>query len=137
VLLMGETTDQIFAGDSIPAIFGVTRDPVILNTSNVFAILGLRSLYFMVSGVIGLFRYLKIGLALVLMFVGVKMLIAYWEIHIPIGIALGVVVAILATAILTSIHAARREAIRGLGTPGSDGEADDPEGADDELQSCP
>jgi tellurite resistance protein TerC len=141
VLLMVETSDLIFAVDSIPAIFGVTRDPFIVYTSNVFAILGLRSLYFMVSGVIGLFRYLKIGLALVLLFVGVKMLLAYWEVHIPIGIALSVVVGILATAILASIHAARREAgrgeVSGSGAPGSAMAADDPGGADDELQSCP
>jgi tellurite resistance protein TerC len=124
VLVMVETSDLIFAVDSIPAIFGVTHDPFIVYTSNVFAILGLRSLYFLVAGVIGLFRFLKIGLALVLMFVGVKMLIK--ELYeIPIGLALGVVVAILATAILTSIRAARRDAA--LGLPPDTGPADAPE----------
>jgi tellurite resistance protein TerC len=108
VLVMVETSDLIFAVDSIPAIFAVTNDPFIVYTSNVFAIMGLRSLYFLVAGVIGMFRYLKVGLALVLMFVGLKMLIGEWY-EIPIGLALGVVVAILATAILTSIQAARRD----------------------------
>jgi tellurite resistance protein TerC len=158
VLVMVESSDLIFAVDSIPAIFGVTRDPFIVYTSNVFAIMGLRSLYFMVAGVLGLFRYLTIGLALVLMFIGVKMLLVAWEIHIPIGIALGVVIAILATAILASIRAARGDAApggddpeavdgsNGMDGPGglddsgsgsdSDGAADT-EGADDELQSCP
>jgi tellurite resistance protein TerC len=132
VLLMVETSDLIFAVDSIPAIFGVTRDAFIVYTSNVFAILGLRSLYFMVSGVIGLFRYLKYGLALVLIFVGIKMLIAYFNLHIPIGIALAVVVAILTTSILASIRAARREV--GLG-PG--GAAPPPEGTSPSEEEVP
>jgi TerC family integral membrane protein len=109
VLVVVESSDLIFAIDSIPAIFGVTQDPFIVYTSNVFAILGLRSLYFLIAGMISTFRYLKIGLALVLQFVGGKMLIVPW-VKIPIGIALGVVVAILASAIFFSIRAARREA---------------------------
>jgi TerC family integral membrane protein len=109
VLVVVESSDLIFAIDSIPAIFGVTQDPFIVYTSNVFAILGLRSLYFLIAGMISTFRYLKIGLALVLQFVGGKMLIVQW-VKIPIGIALGVVVAILASAIFFSIRAARREA---------------------------
>jgi TerC family integral membrane protein len=109
VLVVVESSDLIFAIDSIPAIFGVTQDPFIVYTSNVFAILGLRSLYFLIAGMISTFRYLKIGLALVLQFVGGKMLIVPW-VKIPIGIALGVVVAILAGAIFFSIRAARREA---------------------------
>src|SRR5262249_40875271 len=75
VLLMVETTDLILAVDSIPAIFAVTTKPFIIFTSNVFAILGLRSLYFVLAGAIGYFRYLKVGLSLVLVFIGVKMLI--------------------------------------------------------------
>lgn len=74
VLLIVETTDLIFAVDSIPAIFGVTTDPFIVFTSNVFAVLGLRSLYFLLAGAMGLFRYLKFGLSIVLVFVGIKML---------------------------------------------------------------
>ena len=75
VLLMVETTDLIFAVDSIPAIFGVTQNPFIVFTSNVFAILGLRSLYFVLANLIGYFRYLKLGLSFVLVFIGLKMLV--------------------------------------------------------------
>jgi tellurite resistance protein TerC len=109
VLVLVETSDLIFAVDSIPAIFGVTQDPFIVYTSNVFAILGLRSLYFLIAGMIGTFRYLKVGLALVLQFVGAKMLVVPW-VKIPIGVALGVVVGILSISILASIRTARREA---------------------------
>src|SRR5204862_3791586 len=75
VLVMVETTDLIFAVDSIPAIFAVTTKPFIVFTSNVFAILGLRSLYFVLADAIGMFRYLRVGLSIVLVFIGVKMLI--------------------------------------------------------------
>src|SRR3989442_7004618 len=83
VLLMVETTDLIFAVDSIPAIFAVTKKPFIVFTSNVFAILGLRSLYFVLAGAIGYFRYLKVGLSLVLCVIGVKMLLGAWDVDIP------------------------------------------------------
>ena len=75
VLLLVETTDLIFALDSVPAVFSVTRKAFIVFTSNVFAILGLRSLYFLLAGALGYFRYLKIGLSLVLVFIGAKMLV--------------------------------------------------------------
>ena len=117
---MVETTDLIFAVDSIPAIFGVTSKPFIVFTSNVFAILGLRSLYFVLAGAIGYFRYLKVGLALVLVFVGVKMLIAphsengnRFQYEIPIGASLLVVVGIIVCSILASIIAARMGAKAG------------------------
>ncbi|HEY8597008.1 MAG TPA: TerC family protein, partial [Thermomicrobiales bacterium] len=87
VLIMVETTDLIFAVDSIPAIFAVTTDPFIVFTSNVFAILGLRSLYFILRGAVDKFHYLKIGLSAVLTFVGIKMLAGYWY-HLPVGISL-------------------------------------------------
>ena len=116
VLLMVETTDLIFAVDSIPAIFGVTSKPFIVFTSNVFAILGLRSLYFVLAGAIGYFRYLKVGLALVLVFVGVKMIMAphsdppnRFQYEIPIGISLLIVIGIIAGSIVASVIAARRE----------------------------
>lgn len=122
VLLMVETTDLIFAVDSIPAIFGVTSKPFIVFTSNVFAILGLRSLYFVLAGAIGYFRYLKVGLALVLVFVGVKMLIAphgetpnRFQYELPIAVSLLVVVGIIVASILASVIAARRERKRGKG----------------------
>jgi tellurite resistance protein TerC len=102
VLALVETTDLVFALDSIPAIFGVTRDPFLVYTSNVFAILGLRSLYFVLAGVIGKFHLLKYGLSAVLAFVGVKMLVSE-HYPIPIGIALGVVGGLLLTSVLASL----------------------------------
>jgi len=101
VLLVMEGTDVIFAVDSIPAIFAVTRDPFLVFTSNIFAILGLRALYFVLAGLIDRFRFLKVGLGLVLVFVGAKMLLDRW-LEIPIGLSLGVVVALLAGAIVVS-----------------------------------
>ena len=102
VLLVIETTDVIFAVDSIPAILAITTDPFIVYTSNVFAILGLRALYFALAGVMELFHYLNIGLAVILAFVGVKMLISNFY-EIPVSIALGVVVLTLAVSILASL----------------------------------
>ena len=102
VLLVIETTDVVFAVDSIPAIFAVTNDPFIVYTSNIFAILGLRSLYFLLAGVIGKFHYLKVGLALVLAFVGVKMLLL--EVYkIPIEISLLVIITLIGGAVLASL----------------------------------
>lgn len=102
VLVFVETTDLIFALDSIPAIFAVTRDPFLVYTSNVFAILGLRALYFLLAGVIHKFHYLKLGLSVVLVFVGVKMLLADLY-HVPIGISLGVIAAVLTVAVVASL----------------------------------
>jgi tellurite resistance protein TerC len=102
VLVFVETTDLIFALDSIPAIFAVTQDPFIVYTSNVFAILGLRALYFLLAGVIEKFHYLKIGLAFVLVFVGAKML-AESFIHIPTGISLLVVAVVLTISVVASL----------------------------------
>jgi tellurite resistance protein TerC len=115
-LLMVETTDLIFAVDSIPAIFAITGDAFLVFTSNVFAILGLRSLYFALAGMVKKFRYLKVSLALVLMVVGVKMLIAEW-----LKIALGkhfnlylllVVLVILVAGVAGSLLAERRSRSR-------------------------
>lgn len=102
VLIVIETTDLLFAVDSIPAIFAITRDPFIVYTSNVFAILGLRSLYFALAGMMDLFHYLSHGLAIILTFVGLKMLLAE-VVHISIGIALGVVGIVLLIAIIASL----------------------------------
>jgi tellurite resistance protein TerC len=102
VLLIVETTDLIFAVDSIPAIFAVTKDPFIVYTSNVFAILGLRSLYFALAGIMHKFHYLKMGLSVVLMFVGVKMLLTDLY-KIPSEISLAVIAAILATSVIASL----------------------------------
>ena len=102
VLVVVETTDVIFAVDSIPAIFAITLDPFIVYTSNVFAILGLRALFFLLAGVMEMFRYLRVGLAFVLCFVGAKMLIAEFY-KVPIGMSLGVVGGILLISILASV----------------------------------
>jgi len=102
VLVVVETTDVIFAVDSIPAIFAITLDPFIVYTSNVFAILGLRALYFLLAGVMDMFRYLKVGLSFVLCFVGVKMTIIDLY-KISIGVSLGVIAMILITAMVASL----------------------------------
>jgi tellurite resistance protein TerC len=125
VLLMVETTDLIFAVDSIPAIFGVTHNPFIVFTSNVFAILGLRSLYFVLANLIGYFRYLKLGLSFVLVFIGLKMLLdphgaaalddpaarePFWfQMEISTGVSLMVVGFILFCSIMMSLVASFRD----------------------------
>ena len=102
VLTLVETTDLIFAVDSIPAIFAITQDPFIVYSSNVFAILGLRALYFLLAGVIHRFHYLKAGLSAVLVFVGAKMLLS--DIYkIPVGLSLGVVAFVLAASVAASL----------------------------------
>lgn len=102
VLVVVEATDVVFAVDSIPAVFGVTRDPFIVFTSNIFAILGLRALYFLLAGLMHKFRYLGFGLGLVLVFVGAKMLLHDW-VPIPTTWSLGIVLAILTAAIVASL----------------------------------
>jgi len=112
VLLMIETTDVIFAVDSIPAILAITLDPFIVYTSNVFAILGLRSLYFALAGVMGLFHYLHYGLSAILIFVGAKMLLTDFY-KIPVSVALGVVGGILIISVIASMASSRKEADAG------------------------
>jgi tellurite resistance protein TerC len=116
VLLLVETTDLIFAVDSVPAVFSITRKAFIVFTSNVFAILGLRSMYFLLAGALGYFRHLKIGLSVVLVFVGAKMLLdphdrlpRWFQIEISTGVSLLVVATIILTSIALSVIAARRE----------------------------
>jgi tellurite resistance protein TerC len=115
VLLCVETTDLIFAVDSIPAIFGVTPNGFIIFTSNVFAILGLRSLYFVLAGAIDYFRHLKTGLAVVLAFIGAKMLIdphgkepKWFQMDIPNAVSLAIVGGILLVSIVFSVVVGRR-----------------------------
>ena len=103
VLIIVDTTDIIFATDSIPAIFAVTRDPFIVYTSNICAVLGLRALYFLLASVVDKFVYLKLGLSLVLVFIGAKMLLEHF-LHIPIVAALGVVGLVLGSAIFASVR---------------------------------
>lgn len=109
VLIMVESTDLVFALDSIPAIFAITQDRFIVFTSNVFAILGLRSLYFALAGAIAYFRYLKVGLSLVLVFIGIKMVLLIWNLKIDVGWALGVVGSILALSVVASLVSGRKE----------------------------
>jgi tellurite resistance protein TerC len=108
VLLAVETTDLIFAVDSIPAVFAVTQNAFIVFTSNAFAILGLRSLYFVLVGAMGSFRYLRTGLACVLIVIGLKMLAARWW-TVPTSLSLGMVLVIVAAALVCSNVASRRE----------------------------
>lgn len=122
VLLMVETTDLLFAVDSIPAIFAVTQKPFIIFTSNVFAILGLRSLYFVLANAIGYFRFLKFGLSIVLVFIGAKMLIRP-VIHIETWISLLVVAVLILASIVLSVLMARRRAPE-FSVPEEDGERD-------------
>jgi tellurite resistance protein TerC len=102
VLVLVEATDLVFAVDSIPAIFGVTRDPFIVFTSNIFAVLGLRSLYFLLAAVVERFHLLRYGLAVILTFVGVKMLGEPYF-HISILLSLGIVIAVLALSVVASL----------------------------------
>jgi tellurite resistance protein TerC len=108
VLLVIESTDVIFAIDSVPAIFGITSDRFIVFTSNVFAIMGLRALYFLLAGVMNLFRYLSYGLSAILIFIGIKMLL-HSVVPIPHWLSLLVIVALLGTSIIASLIAARRD----------------------------
>ncbi|MEX2111955.1 MAG: TerC family protein [Pirellulales bacterium] len=117
VLLVIESTDVLFAVDSVPAIFGVTDDAFTVFTSNIFAILGLRALYFLLAGAIDLFRYLNYGLAGVLVFVGVKMVAEYWTGHhvvTPVG-SLAIILSLLGVSIVASVVAKRRETAAELG----------------------
>ena len=109
VLLMVEWTDLVFAIDSIPAVYGITRDPFIVYSSNIFAILGLRALFFLLAGVMDKFRYLKPGVALILVFVGLKMVAAKW-VHLPISASLGTIGGILVGSILLSLWLAPKDA---------------------------
>lgn len=108
VLILVEFSDVVFAVDSIPAIFAITTDPFIVFTSNIFAIMGLRALYFLLADMAGRFHLLKYGLALVLAFIGAKMLIAPWY-HIPTLASLTVVVILIAASVVASLLATRNE----------------------------
>jgi len=111
VLLIIELTDVAFAVDSIPAIFGITRDPFIVYTSNVFAILGLRALYFLLVGLLDYFRYLGIGLALILIFIGAKLIAEPW-LHISVSYSLGVVGILLLLTIVLSLWAGPKKGVQ-------------------------
>jgi len=101
-LIFVEFSDLVFAIDSIPAILGITHDPFLVFTSNVFAILGLRSLYFALKGFADIFEYLKYGLSFILMFIGVKMLISHYY-HVPVQLTMGVIFGVLLISVLASL----------------------------------
>jgi tellurite resistance protein TerC len=107
VLILIEASDLVFAVDSIPAIFAITTDPFIVFTSNIFAILGLRALYFLVADVADRFHLLKYGLAMVLTFIGTKMLIAPW-VHVPVQASLAIVAVLIGASVIASLIATRR-----------------------------
>jgi integral membrane protein, TerC family len=109
VLLIIESSDLLFAVDSIPAILAISKNTFIVYTSNIFAILGLRSLYFTIAGIMGYFRYLKVGLAFVLSFVGLKMLASYFHFEIPIVLSLVIIISILLISILASVFIKREQ----------------------------
>ncbi len=110
VLILIESTDVVFAVDSIPAILAVSREPFIVFSSNAFAILGLRALYFLLAGMAGRFRYLNLGLGVILGFVGVKMIIAEWY-HLPIWLSLTFIALVLTVTIVASLRAEKRDAV--------------------------
>jgi tellurite resistance protein TerC len=124
VLVLVEFTDVIFAVDSIPAIFGITRDPFIVFTSNVFAILGLRSLYFALAGAMGLFKYLKPALAFVLAFIGVTMLLHMWHIDLPTWVKLTTIASALTIGVGASLlHANKQRKLAAANPPANDNPA--------------
>ena len=106
-LVMVESSDVVFAIDSIPAIFAITLDPFIVLTSNIFAIMGLRALYFLLSNMLVMFVYLKYGISFILAFVGVKMLIAAAGFHVPTPVSLAVIIGILTASVVASLYFAR------------------------------
>jgi tellurite resistance protein TerC len=106
VLILIEASDLVFAVDSIPAIFAITTDPFIVFTSNIFAIMGLRALYFLMAGVADRFHLLKYGLAMVLTFIGAKMLIAPWY-HVPVAASLAIVAVLIGASVIASLIATR------------------------------
>ncbi len=107
-LIVVEASDLIFAGDSIPAILGITQNAFLVYASNVFAIMGLRALYFMLAGMMDMFCYLKYGIGLILLFVGFKMLLSF-KFHISTGLSLGVIVLVLAGSVVASLLRAKNE----------------------------
>ena len=128
VLVVVEVTDLVFAVDSIPAIFVITRDTFIVYTSNVFAILGLRSMYFLLAGVVDKFRYLRYGLAIVLVFIGMKMLVTALGLDIPIWASLAFVALVLIGSVLLSLKFPPKDTEHGIGAdlpPDFDGPAKD------------
>jgi tellurite resistance protein TerC len=117
VVIMLATTDIIFAVDSIPAVFAISKNPLVIYTSNIFAVLGLRSLFFLLKGAVNKFSYLQQGIAFVLIFIGAKMLATFFDIHVPITISLLVIVMSVTVSIVYSISVARKAMEKEEGKP--------------------
>ena len=111
VVVLLATTDIVFALDSIPAVFAISQDKLVIYTSNIFAVLGLRSLFLLLKGAVNKFKYLQQGIAIVLIFIGLKMLVEYFKIHVPIYISLIVIIVCLVGSIIYSIQDAKEETI--------------------------
>jgi tellurite resistance protein TerC len=109
VVVLLATTDIVFALDSIPAVFAISQQKLVIYTSNIFAVLGLRSLFFLLKGAVNKFAYLQQGIAIVLIFIGLKMLVEYFQIHIPVYISLIMIVLCLAGSMIYSVHKANQE----------------------------
>ena len=112
VILMLATTDIVFALDSIPAVFAISQERIVIYTSNIFAVLGLRSLFFLLKGAVAKFQYLQQGIAIVLVFIGLKMLVEYFDIHVPIMVSLMMIVICLGGSIAYSLEITRRRTKR-------------------------
>jgi tellurite resistance protein TerC len=117
VLLVVETSDVLFATDSVPAILAISNDPFIIFSSNVFAILGLRSIYFALAGLMNMFQFLRYGLAVILTFIGVKMLVTFFHLEIPISVSLACIALALLVSILVSLIHRRKSETTGDGGP--------------------
>jgi tellurite resistance protein TerC len=109
VVVMLATTDVIFALDSIPAVFAISQKPLVVYTSNIFAVLGLRSLFFLLKGAVNKFKYLQQGIAIILIFIGLKMLVVLFHIHVPVYISLIVILVCIAASIVYSLQVANKE----------------------------
>ncbi len=114
VVIMLATTDIVFALDSIPAVFAISQDRMVVYTSNIFAVLGLRSLFFLLKGAVNKFSYLQQGIAIVLIFIGLKMLVGYFGLHLPVYVSLLVIVFCIGASILYSINVANKQAAKEL-----------------------
>lgn len=114
VVIMLATTDIVFALDSIPAVFAISQDRMVVYTSNIFAVLGLRSLFFLLKGAVNKFSYLQQGIAIVLIFIGLKMLVGYFGLHLPVYVSLLVIVFCIGASILYSINVANKKAAKEL-----------------------
>ena len=111
VVILLATTDIVFAVDSIPAVFGITKQKMVIYTSNIFAVLGLRSLFFLLKGAVNKFRYLQHGIAVVLVFIGLKMLVEFFEVNIPVYVSLLVILICITLSILYSLIVNKRETV--------------------------